>query len=342
MKRYILPAFVILLMIVLMNASCQTAPVVQDGEQTTVLRSDTYNVDEVRKKAQDFEAPSYFPSEWENVEAQYTNAKSQDSLTANEINAIEKTYEQLLNKAVSLYAQAREDEIMSARDELIDSGFASLVPEYLEDADNAALDALAQYEAGDYYKARDTALTALDKYETLLVGADVYMTRQEIIDRGFFAYDLDNFEKADEIAQKALDDFEAGNTDNAMVNADEALLRYSIILHNGWTAYAADRRISAAAERERALANKVNVAVRDGFREADILYNRAEEIFVLEEYERAANLYVDSETLFVISGQETENKRIKAMETMRAAEEKIEESDGTAIEAERIIEGGSR
>jgi len=346
MKRYILPTFILL--IVFMSASCKSTPESEPGPE---IKSNIVNqlnkvnmskIEESRKQAQDFEAPSYFPSEWEDVEAQYNDAKNNASFTEDEVNSIAAKYDELFNKSIPLYAQAREDEIIAARDELISTGFTRLIPEYLQDADDTALEALAHYESGDYYKARDTAVEALEKYETLLIGANVYRTRREIIDRGFIAYDPDNFEKADEFAQTALDNYEAGNKKDAVANAEEAQLRYRIVLSNGWTGYASDRRASTISEREKALANKVNIAVRDGFRDADNLYYQAEENFKSENFESAATLFIDSETLFIITGQETEEKRQRAKETIRVAEEKIEESVETAIEAERIIEGGSK
>jgi hypothetical protein len=297
----------------------------------------------------DFESPSYFPSDWEDAEAQYAAAGNMPKSNNNEIqqataslSAVAETYDGLFKKTIPLYAQAREDEVLAARDELIFTGFTDAFPEYLQDADNIALAALDQYEAGDYYKARDTAAEALIEYQTLLVGAKVYTARQEIIDRGFLEYDQENFDKADEVVQGAIEKYEAGDKKAAVESAEEALLRYNIVLTNGWTSYASVRRASASAERELALTNKVNIAVRDGFRSADAVFNNAEENFKSEKFENAALLFTESEALFAVAGQETEEKRQRAIETIRMAEEKIEESVETASEAERIIEGGSR
>jgi len=59
-------------------------------------------------------------------------------------------------------------------------------------------------------------------------------------------------------------------------------------------------------------------------------------------YSVAAIQYVEAEALFAIAGQQTEEKRQIALEIIRQAEEKIEESNETAIEADKIIEGGSK
>ena len=342
--------------LVLISMACKSAPAPTPAKTTTptggvTQASDTLSAraDEAKRRAMDFEAPSYFPSEWEAAEAQYSTASGMYRSTASEIqeataafNQAAEAYDELFEKTIPLYAQAREDEIIAVRDEVIQTGFTDFLPEYLQNADKIGIAALEQYEAKDYYKAKDTAAEALKEYETLLTGAKVYSARQEIINRGFRDYDPENFDKADEIAQTAMDEYDAGNKEAAISSAEEALLRFNIVLTNGWTAYAAERRASAIAERERAIENKVNVAVRDGFREADTVFNSAEEDFQNEKFDTAANQFTDSEARFVIAGQETEEKRLRAVETIRLAEEKIEESVGTASEAEKIIEGGSR
>ena len=352
MKKSVFSVVVLIIMIALISVSCKTTPPAETAATTASTVRDALNragVEEARKRAQDFESPSYFPSDWEAVEAEYAEAgnmpKSNNSEIQQATAALSKvtgTYNDLFKKTIPLYAQAREDEIMAARDELIHTGFTSVFPEYLKNADNMTLAALSQYEAEDYYAARDTAAAALDEYKTLQTGARVFIARQEIVDRGFIEYDPDNFARADEVTQAAMEKYEAGDKKAAVDSAEEALLRYNLVLKNGWTTYAADRRSSASAERERAISNKVNVAVREGFREADALFNHAEEIFKTEKFEDAAILFTESEALFVVAGQETDEKRRRAMETIRIAEEMIEASDETASEAERIIEGGSR
>jgi len=368
MKKNIILAFLLVVMLAFVSVSCKSSPPPAAEETPTFggqdqevpktepavsldsLAAIMARVEEARKRAIDFDSPSYFPSDWEAVESQYTAAvnaqkpttKDEEQQAASSLSTIADTYDGLFRKTILLYAQAREDEIMAVRDELISTGLTSSFPEYLQKADTIALSALDQYEAEDYYAARDTAADALSEYETLLVGARVYLKRQEIIDRGFFVYDTENFDKADEVALAALDKYEAGDKKAAVDNGEEAILRYNVLLTNGWTSYSDDRRVSASTERDRALENKVNIAVRDSFREADALYNQAVENFRAENFEEAATLFTDSEALFAVAGQETEEKRRRAMETIRMAEDEIEGSVEAAAEAERIIEGGSR
>ena len=352
MKKVFFPICFLLVVLVFTGVSCKSTPEPEpkpaqttDEAQPVADTSDAAKrAADARQRAIDFECPAYFPSEWELAETRYDAVKFQP------VNAMSETvyktaadeYDALFKKAVPLYAQAREDEILAIRNELLASGITRILPNYLQEPDKIALEAQALYEAEDYYKARDTAVLALNEYESLQIGARVYRTRQEIIDREFVMYDQENFDNADEIAQSAVNAYEAGDKKTAAAQAEEALLRYNVILQNSWPSYAAVRRDNAASERETALSNKVNIAVRDIYRDADALYSQAEESYAAENFGEAAILFIDAEALFAVAIQETEEKRQKALQAIRAAEEKIEESVETAIEAERLIEGGSR
>jgi hypothetical protein len=357
MKKRTLSLIALFAIIALVSISCKStpdekpeeraAPRVSASTQVDDSRGHMDRVTEARKRAMDFESPAYFPSEWEALEVKYNDAVLVPFQSAVQqanvlFDPIAEEYDEIFKKAVPLYAQAREDEIISIRDELISSGFISHVPEYLENVDKIALAALDQYEAEDYYKARDTAAEALKEYELLMVGARVYLTRQEVLDRGFNEYDLDNFEKADEVAGAAIDAYEAGKKDETVANAEEATLRYNIVLANGWTAYSSIQQASASAEKDLAIADKVHIASRDSFRDADAIFSQADEAFNSGEFHEAAILYTEAEAHFAVARRETEEKRQRAMESIRMASERMELSIESAIEAERLIEGGSR
>jgi len=215
-------------------------------------------------------------------------------------------------------------------------------PEYINNADDIALKALEQYEAGDYYKAKDSASDALAEYNLLLIGAKAYLVRLEIYDRGFEAYDSENLKKADDIAGQALEDYDAGNKETAKTKASEVELRYNLILKNCWIRYASEREKSATNERKRAITNKVNIAVRESFREADVIYGQASDNYKAENYASAAILFTEAEARFAVAGRETEDKRQKAEDTIKMADKKIIASEETAIRVENYLDGGSR
>jgi len=199
------------------------------------------NVGNARKRSIDFECPAYFPSEWDAIEVQYAAVAKMPSSNQNETEktsafTVADAYDGLFRKTIPLYAQAREDEIIYARDVLISTGFTRFFPEYLRNIDQIALAALDQYEAGDYYKAKDTASEALNEYEILIIGAEIFSKRQEIVERGFTKYDFYNFDKADEFAQIAINEYEAGNKASAVTAAKESLRYFDIVLVNGYAA----------------------------------------------------------------------------------------------------------
>jgi hypothetical protein len=301
-----------------------------------------------RKTASDFESPSYFPSDWEAAEDQYNSAGKLARNTADEVqraiagyNEAADTYDDLFKKTAPLFAQALEDEIVTARNEAVATGLGDTFPDYLLEVDRIVTQALAQYEGEDYYAARDSAYAARDRYRALKTGADAYLARQEIVDRDFVAYDPENFGKADEIGVAALDNYQSGNIEQAQDGAGEAGLRYNLVLKTGWASYAADRGAAAGVERQKALDLKANVAVKEEFSAASDIYNRAGSSLNTGKYEDAATLYTQAEARFIVISQTAAEKRREAEEALRAAEQKMRESDETAKKAELILEGGA-
>jgi len=384
MKKLLFFAFCIVMVVVL---SCQTAGTTptplaaQQADKSTSsgqapteeLHAAMARAAEARKRASDFESPSYFPSDWEAAEAQYTQAghiptdadlanhaaisKDNDAAISEAIhryntaagtdkaveayNEAADTYDSLFKLAVPLYAQAREDEIMALRNNLIAAGARDNFPEPLSHADKTALTALDQYEADDYYAARDTAAQAIMMYQILTTAYNAWLVRDEIEEREFESYDPDNFARAREILSDAVDAYGAENYALAQKNADEALNRYNLVLSAGWAAYAERRAALAEAERQAALDIKANIAVKDLFSEADETYKTGEDAFGSKKYEEAARQYINSEAMFIMASTSAAEKRHTAVEIMREANRRIEESDETARQAEIILEGGA-
>ena len=344
MKK-IIPIFVLFIMAALISVSCKSAPAPMLEE----LNDSRLQAQASRQRAIDFESPAYFESEWEAAEILYNASEVPPKANKDEVekltdrnNTVKGLYDMLFRRSVPLYAQAKEDEILSARETLINSGFADYFPEYVKNADDIALAAHEQYEAQNYYGAKATAAKAMNEYETLLKGANVLLARQEIIDRGFAKYDEQNFLKGDELADSAVSEWDAGNREAAIKKAEEALEHYNLVLKNGWTTYSAERREMASKERELAIAEKANIASRDLFREGEFNYIAAQENFAEGNFHDAGNHFTDAEALYSIARKDTEEKRLKAEEAIKMAEERIDESNEAAIEAERIIEGGLR
>ena len=349
--------FFILLIVLLGLVSCKSTPDkttdtsktdVPNAEALNALNSAASRAEAARKRAMDFDTPTYFPSEWEEPEAKYNNAGSVPRDSEENIqkaiglyNEAASSYDSLFEKAHPLYAQAREDEIIAVRDELLATGLYYYFPEYLDGADVVALKAWDKYENKDYYGAKETAAQSLEIYTTLKSGAFAYLARQEIVKRGFDEYDADNFDKADEAGEKAIDAYGDGDIKSAHDNADEALLRYNLVLNTGWAAFVVEKEAAAGAERQKAIDAKANVAVRDAFNAANNKYEQGVASLKAEKYAEAGGFFEDSEAQFIEVTRITEEKRLHAEDAIREAEERAEASDEAARRAEEIIEGGS-
>ncbi|MDR0877848.1 MAG: hypothetical protein LBN21_07320 [Treponema sp.] len=360
MRKWYNTVFLYAILVLFFVVSCKSTP--KEAETETVppaasvsqasldaLDQAAARAEQARKRALDFSAGSYFPSDWEAVEAKYTSAGNQSRATEDEVqqtaalyNEAAVTYDDLFKKAVPLFAKDREDEIVAARNEVITTGFGGAYLEYVRKADQSAVQALAQYDAEDYYAAKDTAAVTLAMYQTLKTGADAYSARQEIVRRGFVAFDSENFARAEEIAVAAINNYENGNISQAQNEAEEAGLRYNLVLKAGWRSFASERADVAAADRQKALDLKANIAVRDDFNAAQDVYNRAQAAFRSEKYDDATIFYTNAAARFAAVSETAAEKRRIAEEAIKEAEEKISESDENARQAEIIIEGGDQ
>jgi hypothetical protein len=325
-------------------------PAAPDGvpqDSLNALNEAVSRAEEARKRAADFESAAYFPSDWENAEAQYAAAGQLPRTTGDEVREAEArytdltgVYDALFKRVIPLYAQDREDEITAARDEALLTGLKDSFPDYLADADRTVVQALSQFEAEDYYTARDTAFLVRDKYRALKTGGDAYNKRQEILKRNFISYNPDDYNKAEETGLAAVEAYEAGNIEEALNNAEEASLRYSLVLKSGWTSYVSEQRTAADGERQKALDLKADVAVKADFDDTSAIYSQAEASEKAENYADAADLYVQSADRFAVIAKTAAEKRRDAEEAIREAEQKILESEENAKKAELILEGG--
>jgi hypothetical protein len=300
-----------------------------------------------RKRAEDFDAPSYFPAEWGEAEAGYRGI-TVDRSSAGAVrdaerryNAAADAYDEIFKNTIPRYAQDLEDELLRARAAAIAAGIEDLAPDYLAAADQVVLGAEDRLLAEDYYGADAAAREALDRYRSLAAGAEGYHVREEIVRRDFAGFDADNFDRGDAALREAAGAFEAGAPAEALRGAEESKLRYTQALRNGWAAYAAQLQALARRERQNALDAKANMAVKEEFAGVERIYNQAETSFRAEGYEDAAGLYIRSEAGYVAVAQTAREKRRIAEAAILAAEQKLAESESVVREAEAILEGGA-
>jgi tetratricopeptide (TPR) repeat protein len=134
------------------------------------------------------------------------------------------------------------------------------------------------------------------------------------------------FSQADNNSMDAFEKWDAGDYNGAKDSAETALAMYL----SG----------AAAAERQRALDLRANVAAKKEFDSAEEIFPQANADFSEHRYAEAAKLFEDSWLLFRESAQITLNRRQAAEEALRRANQRVAESDELAKNAELIVEGG--
>jgi len=189
-----------------------------------------------RKLAGDFDASSFFPSDWESAESlfsqaeQHKNTSTRDGAqesTARYIGAAE-AYEALIEKISVLCYEDKAKELSDARSAAVNAGAGALFPDYLLEADNAVTDAEDKYQAKDYYGAKSGADDALAMYSALKDGAAAYKLREEIAGR---AEELvpDVLLQVDTVGMDAIEKWKAKDYNGAKIGAADALLMYSAL-----------------------------------------------------------------------------------------------------------------
>jgi hypothetical protein len=331
-------------------------PVVQDPNKgppnqaaLDALNTAITEANQIRQQVIDFEGPDYFPEDWEAAESQYRLAEDQTGRDTqgdvqeaiNRYKGITDVYRELFHKTLPRYADIREREIQEARSAAVYAGIQDVSPRHLLLADEKALDALNQYNGEEYYSAAASAALALNMYHALKAGVDAYHIRQEILTRNFVQYDPYNFEQADDAGIAAIAAYEAEQMEGLQKNAEDIQSLYNLVLKTGWISFAAERGAVAGEQRQAALDAKANVAVRSDFDAAAAFYNRADASFKTENYNDAAEFYVQAEFQFAGAVKSAIEKRQAAEAAIRTAEEKMIESDENARKAELVIEGGA-
>jgi len=326
-KMLFFVSFVAVMLAIVRPASAQTPP------QSAELQAASSRVGDFRDMAAEFGAESYFPSDWAAAQSAYAKAgllfeapgANRDEAIA-AMNLAADSFESVLDMTLSLYAQAREDEIMAIRSGLMDNGARAFFPEFVGRADLAALDAWDLYEAGNYREARASAEKALAMFQVLETGFAAWQTRREIVLMGFSdtAKDL---ERADEIMGDAVRAYNDGNLSLAMENALEARSRYSLVVSSGWAGVAERRASTAEAERLAAVEMRANVAVKGIFEQADLVYVTAIDLLRREHYMEAAVQFDKATSLYTIAISSTRQLRNVAANAIMEATLRI---DGNA------------
>jgi hypothetical protein len=168
-------------------------------------------------------------------------------------------------------------DVVQLRDEAIAAGIEDYAPEYLDEADDIALDALDAFLVKDYAKAQAGVEEAAAWYGFMSVAMDVVKLRDEAIAAGIEVYGPEYLDEADDIALDALDTFLAKDYNRALAGADEALDWY----------YALQIAAEVLKVREDAIAAGIEVYGPEYLDEADDIALAAEDAFLAKDYDRA-------------------------------------------------------
>jgi hypothetical protein len=174
------------------------------------------------------------------------------------------------------------------------------------------------------------------------VGVRAHRLEEEIQERGFADYDQGNYGAAGESLDGAVAAYDGGDAGTALVQAEEALLRYTLALNEGWLGYAGGLKLSAETERRNALSAKANVAVRKDFDDADGFYTKGTIAYNVQDYAVSAEYFSQAIPLFSAAAKTAEQKRAVAEEAIQTAETRTSQSEETAREAETVLQGGAR
>jgi hypothetical protein len=356
----------ILGIVLLLAFSCKTTPketepesltesvdVPVETETVTQAQLNTLNearrrAETARQEAQNVHGPEYFPSDWSQADTRFAqtgrdidtgNVQSvQNALTA--YNELASAFEDITRRSLPLYAGAKREEVRSARQEAIDAGAFEIYPSQFYVADEKGEEVNTKIEAGDYYGAINAAPAALNYYTSLKLGSDAYNLREAILANNLAPYDQRDFDIAEENSLKALNTYDKDDISAVLGVVQEALNRYTQVWKTAWRSIASERRDAASVERRAALDLKANIAVKDEYNDAERVYGEAGSNYQAEQYEDAAERYARAAAMFTVVWETAEYKRQTADEAIRAAEQKVAESDQTAREAEIILGEG--
>ena len=365
MKRNYTLLFLLGLLILFMAVACKSAPPPEeeiaptetvtspedpppDQAALNTMNAAAERAAAARKLVTDFDGPDLFPPEWQSADSLYSQATQQKkSGTAREtrestdrFNRAADALEALAAKTLAAQYENMSRELTAARNNAVNAGAQTLIPDLLLDADNTTALADGKFQVNNYYGAKDSAEEALSMYVALKTGLDAYKVREEIFARGFDIYDPISIELSDADLYEAADYYYNKEIPAAQEKTESAMLRYALALKTGWESYAAEKGAFASAERQKALDLRANVAVRQEFNSAQSIFTRANTAFQRESYEEAANLFEDSESMFEVIAQVALEKQRLAEQALNRASQKMTESDETAKNAEVILEGG--
>jgi hypothetical protein len=317
------------------------------------LAQERGRAEKARKQAFDLDAQTSLPADWKTAETSFLGAR--EAVAAAEGGKIESypeglksytaaadAFEALAQKALPIFADARRDEVVKARADAVAAGAVEVAPDRLSVADQVVSEAIAKYDAKDYYGAYDSLVAARDRYYALATGVRAYKVKEDIDARGLAAYDSGNYKLASGKLESALSSYDAGNIGVSRDAAEEAHLRFMLALAKGQELYAGERGKAALEKKATATGLKAQVAVKADYEAASATLSEADSAYKAQRWDDAAELYKTAESSFSDVADAAARKRAAAEKAIEEAQARMEASARTAQEADALIEGGTR
>jgi hypothetical protein len=307
-----------------------------------------------RIKAMNVNAWNYFPEDWDSAEAVYGDASdAAEPATLGEAreraqtwSGLEASYNDLYQRSLPQFAEERRQQLLAARKAAMDTGIQNVtdpadMQRRFNDVEALSQTAQSKYDAGDYEGAAAAAFEAYERYNILKSLGDAKKLQEEADRRDFYTYDPDNYEAAVEAGNKAVELFESGNLAVAQIAADESVAGFTSVIKNSWLDINDQKSTAARNLRQEALDAKANVAVKDQYNAAEKTYNSAFVALRGADYENSAKLFDQAASQYRSSRDAAIDKRIRAEEAIRAAEEKVADSKDKAEAAEETVGEGN-
>jgi hypothetical protein len=255
----------------------------------------------LRKKAFDLGIKDVLPAEYAAAEAAYLlgNEKygKDNAAAAGAYRDAVDGYSGAIERGLPLLASAEGDKARAAESAAYRKGVAEYFYDEGDATSSALLEAQAVEEAGDYEEAIASYKSTASRFAALATMCDAAASRDAISARDFAKWDPSNWTLAEGKLSSARELF--GSDPKASLSAaDEAALRYKLVMQNALGYYMNDRKAVSEAERDRASSIKAEVAVKDDYEAAVSLYGEAEERRAADDADAAAGLYDRSAAAF--------------------------------------------
>lgn len=288
----------------------------------------------LRKDAFDLGLKDLFPEEYSKADSVYISGKGayeSESLSEakNDLEKAETLFSSLIAEGLVSLANKNKNNSESAKQRALAADAEELVPLLLDAADDYYEKASAFYDSEDYRAAVSAYSASITAYSVAEKSALSATTKARIEELGFESMDSGNYSIADSKLELAFNSI-SSDPAAALDAADEALLRYRLVLAKGWELSAGTGKQKAEHNKLESEAIKAQVAVRAQYEEAKVIWDTAQAAYSAAKFEDAYMLFKQAEDRFMLVYKNASVKREAALAAMEMAKNKSQESKSIA------------